>query len=393
MRAARARVRGAQRAHPRQPDRGAAGRGHWRPRRDPEPGRLPAAGRGARRRRPRLPRGAGRLRAAARSRRRLPGHRRGGAAARDRGAGQRGPGVPGPQRLVARAGGDRGGIVCLLSDVTPLRELEEQLRLKEALARLGELTAGIAHEFRNGLATIHGYSRLLRPDALPEAYRPYVDGIRQESEALGHVMTNFLKFARPDAGGVRRRGPAGDRPARGGRPGPRAAAADRRARRGHVRAGGRRRGAAAAGVRQPGAQRRRGVRHRAGGADGARPRVGGRSRVPRVGGRQRPRHPGRHAARASSSRSSRRARAAPAWGWPSSRRWWSTTTAACRPRARRSAARRSTWCSRCRARAHPLLSLARLRLARRVSVFLPALRAGECRGSCLSRRANGHSVR
>ena len=98
------------------------------------------------------------------------------------------------------AGGDRGGIVCLLSDVTQVRELEEQLRLKEALARLGELTAGIAHEFRNGLATIHGYSRLLRPDALPEAYRPYVDGIRQESEALGHVMTNFLKFARPDAG-------------------------------------------------------------------------------------------------------------------------------------------------------------------------------------------------
>jgi signal transduction histidine kinase len=63
---------------------------------------------------------------------------------------------------------------------------------------LGELTAGIAHEFRNGLATIHGYSRLLRPEALPDVYRPYVDGIRQEAESLGHVMTNFLKFARPD---------------------------------------------------------------------------------------------------------------------------------------------------------------------------------------------------
>ena len=47
------------------------------------------------------------------------------------------------------------------------RELEEQLRLKEALARLGELTAGIAHEFRNGLATIHGYSRLLGPTRCP----------------------------------------------------------------------------------------------------------------------------------------------------------------------------------------------------------------------------------
>jgi signal transduction histidine kinase len=63
---------------------------------------------------------------------------------------------------------------------------------------VGELTAGIAHEFRNGLATIHGYSRLIRPDDLPPAYRPYVDGIRQETEALGHVVTNFLKFARPE---------------------------------------------------------------------------------------------------------------------------------------------------------------------------------------------------
>ncbi len=94
--------------------------------------------------------------------------------------------------------GQQTGAVCLLSDVTPVRELEEQLRLKDALARLGELTAGIAHEFRNGLATIHGYSRLLKPEALPDAYRPYLDGIRDEAEALGHVMTNFLKFARPE---------------------------------------------------------------------------------------------------------------------------------------------------------------------------------------------------
>ncbi|MBI3046966.1 MAG: PAS domain-containing protein [Acidobacteria bacterium] len=95
-------------------------------------------------------------------------------------------------------GGDDAGAICLFSDLTAVVELEEQLRLKEALARLGELTAGLAHEFRNGLATIHGYSRLLAPDALPPAYRPYVEGIRQETEALGQVVTNFLNFARPE---------------------------------------------------------------------------------------------------------------------------------------------------------------------------------------------------
>ena len=88
--------------------------------------------------------------------------------------------------------------VCLFTDLTAVVELEEQLRLKEALARLGELTAGLAHEFRNGLATIHGYGRLLDPATLPEQARTCVEGIRSETTALGEVVTNFLRFARPD---------------------------------------------------------------------------------------------------------------------------------------------------------------------------------------------------
>ena len=90
------------------------------------------------------------------------------------------------------------GAICLFSDLTNVIELEEQLRLKEALARVGELTAGLAHEFRNGLATIHGYSHLLAPEALPPAHQTYVEGIRQETEVLGKVVTNFLSFARPE---------------------------------------------------------------------------------------------------------------------------------------------------------------------------------------------------
>ena len=88
--------------------------------------------------------------------------------------------------------------VCLFTDLTAVVQLEEQLRLKEALARLGELTAGLAHEFRNGLATIHGYGRLLDPATLPEQARTCVEGIRAETTALGEIVTNFLRFARPD---------------------------------------------------------------------------------------------------------------------------------------------------------------------------------------------------
>jgi signal transduction histidine kinase len=95
---------------------------------------------------------------------------------------------------------DRGelhGAICLFSDLTAVKDLEEQLRLKESLATVGELTAGIAHEFRNGLATIHGYGKLIDLDALPAAFRPYVEGIRAETVSLTQVVTNFLQFARP----------------------------------------------------------------------------------------------------------------------------------------------------------------------------------------------------
>jgi nitrogen fixation/metabolism regulation signal transduction histidine kinase len=99
---------------------------------------------------------------------------------------------------MAHADGAVGAVVCLFTDLTAVVELEEQLRLKEALARLGELTAGLAHEFRNGLATIHGYGRLLDPSTLPESQRACVEGIRHETVALGEVVTNFLRFAKPD---------------------------------------------------------------------------------------------------------------------------------------------------------------------------------------------------
>ncbi len=102
------------------------------------------------------------------------------------------------------------GAICLFSDLTAIKDLEEQLRLKESLAAVGELTAGIAHEFRNGLATIQGYSKLIDLHALPAAYQAYVEGIRAETESLNQVVTNFLNFARPaqltlarvDLGGV-----------------------------------------------------------------------------------------------------------------------------------------------------------------------------------------------
>jgi signal transduction histidine kinase len=89
------------------------------------------------------------------------------------------------------------GAICLFSDLTAVTELEEQLRLKNSLATVGEMTAGIAHEFRNGLATIQGYSKLIPVETLSAPHREYVEGIRAEAASLSQVVTNFLNFARP----------------------------------------------------------------------------------------------------------------------------------------------------------------------------------------------------
>ena len=95
------------------------------------------------------------------------------------------------------ATGSVDAAICLFTDLSAVMAREEQLQLKEALARVGELSAGLAHEFRNGLATIHGYARLIEPEALPERFRPYVTVLREETASLGEVVNNFLKFARP----------------------------------------------------------------------------------------------------------------------------------------------------------------------------------------------------
>lgn len=95
--------------------------------------------------------------------------------------------------------GESIGAICLFTDLTAVVDLEEQLRLKDSLGRLGELTAGLAHEFRNGLATIHGYARLMEPDKLPADHRQYVESLRAETESLTEIVANFLAFAKPSA--------------------------------------------------------------------------------------------------------------------------------------------------------------------------------------------------
>ena len=79
-----------------------------------------------------------------------------------------------------------------------LQRVEEDLEDAAALARSGELAAGIAHEVRNGLGTIVGYARLAERGALPEDSRQAVEAIREECDTLESVITRFVDFVRDE---------------------------------------------------------------------------------------------------------------------------------------------------------------------------------------------------
>jgi signal transduction histidine kinase len=75
-------------------------------------------------------------------------------------------------------------------------DLEEQIQDKEALARAGELTAGIAHELRNGLGTILGYARLLEHGGSPQEAADAGRSIREECETLEGIIRRFMDYVK-----------------------------------------------------------------------------------------------------------------------------------------------------------------------------------------------------
>lgn len=89
------------------------------------------------------------------------------------------------------------GAICLMSDITELATLQKQMRWKENLAALGEMSAGIAHEFKNALATISGYAQMMHSEAASSETKDCSQKILDQTRSLAHVVTEFLRFARP----------------------------------------------------------------------------------------------------------------------------------------------------------------------------------------------------
>jgi two-component system sensor histidine kinase AtoS len=92
--------------------------------------------------------------------------------------------------------GNRIGQILVFSDLTELKAFQSQMELRERLSTLGEMSAGIAHELRNPMAVILGYTKILRKK-VDEGLVPAVEAISKEVSVMDRIITDFLSFAKP----------------------------------------------------------------------------------------------------------------------------------------------------------------------------------------------------
>lgn len=96
--------------------------------------------------------------------------------------------VPGPGTI---------GYVYTFEDRTELRRLEREIRMRDRLAAVGRLAAGIAHEIRNPLASIAGSIKVLSQiSPFNDEQRTLVDIITRESSRLNSIISDFLAYSR-----------------------------------------------------------------------------------------------------------------------------------------------------------------------------------------------------
>lgn len=94
--------------------------------------------------------------------------------------------------------GSRRGVIVNLEDLTEKKKLIEMIRQSDRMAAIGELSAAIAHEIRNPLASICNAVELLAEDreTLNSQSARLLNIIEKESDRLERISSEFLKFAR-----------------------------------------------------------------------------------------------------------------------------------------------------------------------------------------------------
>ncbi|MFZ6017485.1 MAG: two-component system sensor histidine kinase NtrB [Nitrospirota bacterium] len=95
-------------------------------------------------------------------------------------------------------GGKDTGLIGIFQDLTELKKLETDIKKKEKWAVVGELSASIAHEIRNPLASLKGSIEMLKEGTIPQNHRERLMEIAlKEMGRLNRIITDFLTYSRP----------------------------------------------------------------------------------------------------------------------------------------------------------------------------------------------------
>lgn len=94
--------------------------------------------------------------------------------------------------------GDVAGLIGVCQDLSSIKQMEQRMRQADRLAAVGRLSANMAHEIRNPLASISGAVEALARDLPPDHTRSQlVEIVLRESARLNQIVGDFLEYARP----------------------------------------------------------------------------------------------------------------------------------------------------------------------------------------------------
>jgi two-component system, NtrC family, sensor histidine kinase PilS len=94
--------------------------------------------------------------------------------------------------------GNFAGVIIHFKDLTQIIRMKAELKRADHLAAIGELSAHIAHEVKNPLASISGSVQLIcQGERIDASDKKLLDIIVRETERLNSLINDFLAYARP----------------------------------------------------------------------------------------------------------------------------------------------------------------------------------------------------
>ena len=91
--------------------------------------------------------------------------------------------------------GQRLGLILIFQDITLIRQYQSDLREKEKIAALGEMSLGVAHEIKNPLTSVKGFTQMLqRPDLREDKRVEYLQIMDEELNRVNRLLNDLLLY-------------------------------------------------------------------------------------------------------------------------------------------------------------------------------------------------------